>query len=478
METDVEALAYATQQLGYHSKIAQDMPKALKHLALDHWLPAIRQVLHRQRTTMLKVLVCGPKRAGKSTFCRVLINTILTMNVHLPEGVMKAFPHGVIFLDIDPGQPELAAPGIIYLAHVRAPLLGPSFANLAIPDMTTNVMLRMHYIGAYTPGESPSHYENCVADLLSLYRDYRSTPLIINTCGWNNGSGQTIISSALRGTVLTDIVDIREARNAPSHELIESDALGWQKVVSQIPSQPNRTPLKSGKDLREMQLQAYLHASGLFNGRILWDPLPVTMLRDRLPAGLDISNEIFMIVMLGHDLVPDYLADALEGSVVAIVLIKHDSSLYSVTTETEGTAYSNHRQMYIGQSSDGQLPYLVYDVKAGNPLDAGTTECLGLGLVSTVLSEKRQLNIKSPVSAAHIRVQVAKGYKVALVLARQQGLWPTLETILARGARPERPGSKGREKISDPEREYAEGLSAGTNTENDPAWQGFFEGLG
>ncbi|ERF74109.1 hypothetical protein EPUS_06378 [Endocarpon pusillum Z07020] len=449
--------------LGYHSKNIKDVSKELRGLTLEHWLPPIRQILRGGRNTIPRVLVTGAKGTGKSTLCRVFINTLLTMSIPGSTVPTKAFPDGVLFLDIDPGQPELSAPGIIYLAHVHVPLLGPSFTNLVIPDSTENIMLRMHYLGAYTPRESPSHYQDCVSDLLRLYRGYPNFPLIINTCGWNTGAGKHVLLSTVREIVLTDIIYIGDTRNATLQELMESDAGGEHKALTPLLAEANRTPLKSGKDFREMQLQAYLHALGVVNGRVLFDQIPLTTIRDGLPANAGVSYKLSMIVMLDQSVKPEYLVTAVDGSVAAIVVIKHGSPLY-------GLAAGAH-------TPNGQVPYLVYGNKVANPLDPETTECIGLGYVTAPISEHRQLRIKSPVSAAHITSQAEKGYKIALVLAQQQGLWANLESIQACEKRPYRLQSRRRETTIGGEGECAESLPASTEALAEPGREGFFDEL-
>ena len=453
------------------------MSKELRGLTLEHWLPPIRQILHHERNMIPRVLVTGAKGTGKSTLCRVLINTLLTINVNGTTVPTKAFPDGVLFLDIDPGQPELSAPGIIYLAHVHVPLLGPSFTNLVIPDSTENVMLRMHYLGAYTPRESPSHYQDCVSDLLQLYHGYRNLPLIINTCTWNTGSGKNVLLSALREIILTDIIYIGNTHNATVQELMESDAGGEHKALTPLSAEENRTPLKSGKDFREMQLQAYLHASGVVNGRVLFDQIPLPTIRDGLPANAGVSYKLSMIVMLDQSVVPEYLVTAVDGSVAAIVVIKHDSPLYGLSAGERSTQASMQGETHIMHTPNGQVPCLVYGNKAANPLDPETTECIGLGYVTAPISEHRQLRIKSPVSAAHITSQVEKGYKIALVLAQQQGLWATLESDLACEKRPYRLQSPRRDTTVGGERGHAESLSANAKALADPGWKGFFDEL-
>ncbi len=453
------------------------MSKELRRLALEDWLPPIRSLLRCERATVSKILVAGAKATGKSTLCRVLINSMLTMTKHWTTGTTKAFPDGVIFLDIDPGQPEFAAPGVVYLAHVRAPVLGPSFTNLIVPGATENVMLRMHYLGANSPRESPSHYQKCVSNLLSMYRCYDNVPLVINTCGWTSGSGKAMLFSAIRDLALTDIIHIGDTRSTATHLLMQTHVGCEPTTLTQIMPQPNGTPLKSSRDLREMQLQSYLHTLGSVNGSTVWDQLPLTTLRDILPAASDAANHISMIVMLGHALAPEYIVDALNESVAAIVVIKHDSSLYNLLDGFSPAGNSTHERMRIAQTPDGELPYLVYRDRSANPLDPESTECIGQGIVTAAVSEQRQSRIKSPVSAAHLSAEVAKGHKIALVVARQQGQWSTMESILAREQRSDRSESSRGEKMVTRERAYAESLSTVTDGEADPGWQSFFEEL-
>ena len=429
-------------QLGYHSKSVQGVSKELRRLKLEHWLPPIQNLLRREGNVVPKVLVSGAKGTGKSTFCRVLINNMLTMEVNGNTGKMKAFPDGVLFLDIDPGQPELAAPSIIYLARVRTPLLGPAFANMIIPGLTDNVMLRMHYLGAHTPRECPSHYQSCVSDLLSLYCDYGNVPLVVNTCGWITGSGKSILLSAVQGMKLTDLIHIGDSRNAALQDIMESNAGGDEKVLTQIQSHKKRSALRSARDLREIQLLVYLHASSVVQGRVLHDLLPLTTLRDCLPTEPGASTSLSTIVLLDEDVRPEYLIEAVNGAVAAIVAIKHDSPLYEIMSGNMRSETSFPAGMHFIFSPNSQVPYLVCGAKAANPLDPQTTECIGLGYIAVAKSKARQLRVRSPVSATQIAAEVARGYKIALVVAQQQGLWASLERNVARKERPEQLHSK------------------------------------
>lgn len=353
---------------------------------------------------------------------------MLTRATHGTAAGTKAFPDGILFLDIDPGQPELAAPGIIYLAHLRAPLLGPPFTNLIVPGTEANVMLRMHYIGSYSPRGSPSHYQNCVSNLVALHHNYEHLPLIVNICGWISGYGRTILQSTLQRLVLTDIFYVGDTPNELLDDLMQPAMGGDQKIVTVIPPQPNKTPLKSPSDLREMQLQSYVHALGSYHGHMLWDQLPVTTLPDTLPPASDDINEVFTVIILGQVIAPEYITDALHGSVAALVVIKHDSLLFELSNREGKGRHDANGEMHIAQTKDGQLPYLVYRDRPDNPLDPETSECIGLARV-TVDTNSKQLGIKSPISEADMRNEIMKGYRIAVVLAQQQGSWLMMESI-------------------------------------------------
>jgi polynucleotide 5'-hydroxyl-kinase GRC3/NOL9 len=426
-------LTHDSNKLGYHSKSLQE----LRRLDLEHWSPPIRQILDDARNEVPKVIVTGAKGAGKSTFCRILINNILTWMSSQSPTDTRAFQNGLLFLDIDLGQPELMAPGMVYLAHLKAPLLGPSFTNIILPGANENRIVRMHYLGANTPRQCPLEYGKSVSDLLSLSHQYDGLPLIVNTCGWNSGSGLAMLAAAIGDEKFSDIIQIGEVRRIALDLLENLKIRGEHKILTQVSPQPNRTPLKSAKDLREMQLQSYMHAIRVSPDQTLWDSLPLsTMPTFEFPAS-HVLNNLYMVVIIGEDLAPQYLDEAMDGAVVAIVMVKHDSPLYELQERTQRAGNSTDAGFGIAYTPSGGLPYLVRRDRAVNPLDPATTECLGMAYVKVRSKGKRTLSLRSPVSSNRIRTEMDKGHKLALVLAQQQGMWSTHESILARGQLPE-----------------------------------------
>ena len=102
--------------------------------------PAVEAAGH---TAPCTVLVTGAKAVGKSTFCRALVNALLSRGVAaddsaLIDKVSARRPRrcgAVAFLDLDVGQPELGPPGVVSLHVVTSPLLGPPHTHQQHPVM-------------------------------------------------------------------------------------------------------------------------------------------------------------------------------------------------------------------------------------------------------------------------------------------------------------------------------------------------------
>jgi hypothetical protein len=170
------------------------------------------------------IVTCGGKKTGKSTFARLLVNTLL--NIH-PE---------VVFLDTDCGQPEFTPPGLVSLSLLSSPVLGPPHAHL-LPRPEA-----AHFIGDTSPAADPLRYVACVADLHRWWRSdggeeesrrrrriYTTVgdgkeatrtaaaagaavewkgpaPMVVNTHGWIRGAGLDLLGRMLGTLPATHVV--------------------------------------------------------------------------------------------------------------------------------------------------------------------------------------------------------------------------------------------------------------------------------
>ncbi|KAF5356521.1 hypothetical protein D9757_013522 [Collybiopsis confluens] len=121
-------------------------------------------------------LVKGPKKVGKSSFARILLNRLLSKHDR------------VAYLECDLGQSEFTPGGLVALNVIQKtqPLLGPPFTHPAIPT-------RAHFLGAFSPKSCPGHYVEAIGDLAGYWARelgaVSTVPLVVNTMGWTKGLG-------------------------------------------------------------------------------------------------------------------------------------------------------------------------------------------------------------------------------------------------------------------------------------------------
>lgn len=179
------------------------------------------------------VVICGPKNSGKSTFSRLLLNSLLQRYDR------------VGYLDTDVGQSEFFVPGCLCLHLVDECLLDVMSTSIREP-------VRCFFFGDISSKRDPEAYMDCMFRLYDHFikefqqlNDHDSSkkssiPLIINTAGWVKGTGFDVLVELLRYVSPTHVVQIRisvEAKNLPTgtfwlndekgelSELIEVDAV-------------------------------------------------------------------------------------------------------------------------------------------------------------------------------------------------------------------------------------------------------------
>ena len=179
----------------------------------SHWSRALEAC-----STSRCLAVCGGKGVGKSTFARLVINGILSRQ----EGST------VLYLDTDLGQGEVGTPGIVSLAHLTVPLLGPPFTHMSphqarergVPAPGTgNAVVYSVYLGDASPRNDPEGYVAAVAHVLARAKEMITASsagkssekpvLVVNTCGWVTGMGLEMLLQILRDAGPSDVVEIR-----------------------------------------------------------------------------------------------------------------------------------------------------------------------------------------------------------------------------------------------------------------------------
>ncbi|KAL1835630.1 hypothetical protein VTJ49DRAFT_6305 [Mycothermus thermophilus] len=291
---------------------SDDVPKktVLQELVSPaEWNKKLAGLVASKRTATPVIFLCGPKSAGKSTFGRLLVNRLMT-----DRGGSKNKPWStVMFLDLDPGQPEYAPPGVVSLSRLTTPNLSPSFCHPSLSP--AQGLVRAHAIASVTPALDPAHFLECALNLFSRYQKSPDAkcPLVINTPGWIQGTGLDLLTGLITSIHPTEVIymsqdgpeetvsGLRSACNAPT----TAKPIPFSTLPSQQSegSSSSRTPLH----LRTMQTMSYFHLRPSLspNEPLLpaWDPTPLAE-----PA-------------------PELLSDAVNGTVMALVRLESRASL-------------------------------------------------------------------------------------------------------------------------------------------------------
>ncbi|KAJ5703497.1 hypothetical protein N7493_011886 [Penicillium malachiteum] len=415
----------------------------LRPLHLDKKWSASMKALS-QRQGRLRVLVCGPKASGKSTFSRYLLNHVLSPAPESENGFTNT--DGVAFLDLDPGQPEFAPMGQVYLAHLRAPFFGPPFTHPSLHDSEGGQILRAHHIGATSPKEDSDHYALATMDLLDQYRSlltqYPQCPLIVNYPGWIFGQGLEVATWLVKTLGLSDVVYMSEKGPTEVVEPLSFAANEARVPMTILPSQPTDFVSRSSAQLRSMQIQSYFHSSHSTSTiNPLWSEMPLSRTR---PIAVDYAGPkqgILGIMVMGSQISPDMLHEVLEGSIVGVVAVESPSAICGGSSTTNGTVADaeDGNSSVIDDEMDMDsaapqsdaitsfsiddniirtpeaLPYLFTGSGSCTPLNPNASNCLGLALIRSVNTATRKIELSTPIPSSHLGDAIEKGHQLVLV---------------------------------------------------------------
>lgn len=314
-----------------------------------------------------RIMAVGAKSSGKSTFNRILCNHIQSWT---PEARCQ-------YLDLDPGQPEFGPPGQVSLVEVARALLGPAFTHFAERDAAALRLVRSHTIAATTFKHDPDHYRNCALDLAK--RADTSLPLVVNTCGWINGLGASILTELVSILQITDLV-LLEPVDGETVEPIQSSAT--EASIYRIPRQAPKPSPRTPAEQRAMQTMAYFHHRKRSGEGSESRGKPIGTTRPYIVSFAGEEQSILAIASYGQSPKPEFLAEVLDGSVVAVVVLD-----------------SGHRAAFEGavdRIPEG-LPYLVPNADGTTrTIDPQYSSCIGLALVRCIDWESQQLELTAP----------------------------------------------------------------------------------
>ncbi|EPY51150.1 AAA family ATPase Grc3 [Schizosaccharomyces cryophilus OY26] len=354
-----------------------------------------------------KLLICGPKGAGKSTCCRYLTNRLVNCTDY------------VAFLDIDPGQPEVVPFGHISLYFLNSPLQGPAFCRLL-----SNVRSFRIHIGESTPQRDPTHYLASTFRLFSEYqkfnfeRELEGKPpvsLIINCPGWMKGGGAELLFGLVNQISPTEVVylsrsysrsnqvdkkSIYQHKEGIPEFLLQATHFKFSQLESswQYLPDPNAHRISSA-DNRKLGLLSYLHFDIEHN---VWDFTRSLAVRQPLATSFSgPQHGIDAVNIIGEPLNLMDISKAINGTLLALCA-------YEVSNEKEW----NDNQ--IVETPEG-IPVLVND---GLPLDPANAQCFGLVLLRSIDLVKKEFHFVGPINLDLLADAYSKGMKIVLERGR------------------------------------------------------------
>lgn len=337
------------------------------------------------------IAVVGSKRTGKSSFARLLANSLLN---HYPA---------VAFLDTDCGQPEFGAPGLVSLTTLRSPITGPPHMHPVPPD-------RAHFIGDISPQVNPGLFVSAITSLITWYQeeDQQPTnedkaepsrckrkqtptlPLVLNTHGWIKGAGLDILEKVLGTLQPTHLVQMQSntsSRNLP-------DDTSW--LSSSAPSLQTHLVLPAVDCSLDGNINKTL--SPVDSRALTWLAFGRCCLDETRHGGsqpLSWNAAAFTSVAVALSQQPPFATD-LQG--LSIQVMHCAVPLHEVPAAINGTVVG----LSVSGKSKGAAATMSH-VLTATALDAPPLECLGLGIVRGIDSATGSVFILSPLTAAQIQ---------------------------------------------------------------------------
>ncbi|KAM3083265.1 Polynucleotide 5'-hydroxyl-kinase grc3 [Clarireedia jacksonii] len=378
-----------------------------------------------------RVVLCGPKGSGKSTFARLLLNRLLSTQNGKHSTSRKSKPPGVALLDLDPGQPEYSHPGQLSLVHIREPNFGPPNTH-PVPGKKSR-LLRAHALGALTPSMDPSLYVSCALDLFAHYQNFASLhhhcPLIINTPGWVLGTGLEILVELIAKVRPTEVIYM--SQEGPT-EVVET----LQEAVkttpfNTLPSQSSEYTTRTAAHLRIMQSMSYFHLDPTSKNGLEWNSLPLTSIPPWEITYTGGNAGLLGIMCYGEQPPAELLAETINGSLVSIVVIedllaipgyssstKDDIGISPVSNDlpdfnSSSVLLESLQSPSVIRTPNENLPYF-------NPantiiIDPRHSYTIGVALVRGIDVQRQRLQVLTPVSANVFAEINQEGKKIVLV---------------------------------------------------------------
>ena len=381
------------------------------------WKTIVSRLIVENKKRPVAVMVCGPKGAGKSSFCRNTSNSLLSKGQDIQGRINR-----VAFIDLDPGQPEFSPPGELSLVILQSCILGPPFTHPTVS--VGNAVVRAHHFGYLSPKEDIDHYYRCALDLYNHYqhlaRSHGPCPLIVNCSGWIQGSGFEILANLITNLSLTDVIYMSTSGPEEVIDALSEAATQTNTCLHQLSSQASNVATRTAADLRMMQTVSYFHLDEAEDGNLRWNPYPLTSQPPFVVQYAGPKQGIHAVMILGDAQDPEFLGSILEGSVVSISVIEAETGSSASSheedrreargdDEREGSFTADAMQDVDDLEFEGSpktptlprtpegIPYIPAKHHIVEPLSPSHSYSLGQALIRSIDTRAQAFHILTPV---------------------------------------------------------------------------------
>ena len=379
---------------------------------------------------MGKILVCGAKGTGKSTFCRYLANRLLSVDNSNED---EAFSKKVAILDCDVGQSEFSTPGVVSLTLVSHPILSPPHAHIVTGKTHTGGGKdaftlakrheRSHFFGFTTSKANPVRYMSSIRGLLKdiddLYKDPGFAGLVVNTDGWVKGMGYEILSTLISTINPGHIVQILGSTKAKFFDLaphvsenrtIHVAELVGGKIYDPFSPTPPLSRATSSASMQSLQDASMTDTSLADN----LAPIASSLTRSlRLLTYFLGGYESFLLTGATFDsggLCDDDCNIALKLSTMKPFMVPFESVECTVLNEDGRECAIKEETLY------DELNSSIVALCGENNSPQSLRTCHGLGIVRSIDRKRRLIFVLTPVDASTLQSSVTSIVKGQLQL--------------------------------------------------------------
>lgn len=363
-----------------------------------------------------RILICGPKSSGKSTFSRMLANRFVTHHVAPRTDAKEILWNDVVYLDVDPGQPEFTCPGIIALVKMLKPNLAPSFCHPAAEAGFK--VLKSQAVASVTPALDPAHLVDCAIDLFTAHYEPETAkaPLIINTPGWVQGTGLDIITTLIKHVQPTEVIYM--SQDGPEETVDHLNSFCGSIPFTALPSQTSEYTSRTALHYRTMQTMSYFHLKppSLAVKYHTWDPTSLTEIAPFRVRYRGANRGILGILCYDYQPHPSLLAESINGMIVALVIIDEPSALMPLLTDTSsGVGDVSKLDNILTTITPEGIPFIQNP--NGKSLDPRHSETIGLALIRGIDAERGELQVLTPLADTVLSKFSKEGHRRLVMVA-------------------------------------------------------------